>query len=105
MSDKGLSEEDVAAACKDADPKTKVRLNISLNSSHRNFCRCQNRGRPTAATPPRGGQAATGPLLEAAWKCQVFTMFCSFLDAVCSRESGGERGAAVEREQVAACGC
>lgn len=41
MSDKGLSEEDVAAACKDADPMTKVRLNISLTASHRNFCRCQ----------------------------------------------------------------
>lgn len=60
MSDKGLSEEDVAAACKDADPMTKVRPIISLHASHRNFCHCQNRGRPTAAAPPRGGQATTG---------------------------------------------
>lgn len=72
MSDKGLSEEDVAAACKDADPMTKVRPNISLNASHRNFCHCQTE----AGRQLQLHQGADRQLRVVS--CSVFMLVCLF---------------------------
>lgn len=72
MSDKGLSEEDVAAACKDADPMTKVRPNISLNASHRNFCRCQTE----AGRQLQLHRGADRQLRVHSGSCQLFMLVC-----------------------------
>lgn len=98
MSDKGLSEEDVAAACKDADPMTKVRPNISLNCESPELLSLPDLGRPTAAAPPRGGQAATGPfrVLSTVYAC-LFSLLCYTYR---SRDSRYNFKTAVRRDNV-----
>lgn len=106
MSDKGLSEEDVAAACKDADPMTKVRPNISLNASHRNFCRCQTE----AGRQLQLHRGADGQLRVHSGSCRVVSsvyacLFSLLFYTYRSRESRYKFKTAVHRDNVTACGC
>lgn len=106
MSDKGLSEEDVAAACKDADPMTKVRPNISLNASHRNFCRCQTE----AGRQLQLHRGADGQLRVHSGSCRVVSsvyacLFSLLFYTYRSRESRYKFKTAVRRDNVTACGC
>lgn len=111
MSDKGLSEEEVAAACKDADPMTKVRLNISLNASHGNFCCCQTE----AGRQLQLHREADKQLRVRCWKLEVSSVYAVLFifSTRSAREKAANKFKTAVRRDIArdrvtrslACGC